>query len=160
MSAGAVASILLLFIIAAVHEKQRGKWAIVRLSALLSAACLVAGTGIFFAVLDNCRLSCGTKLRAESSSPSRRNRAILLSEACTSFARYCPATAHVSVVSEAADSARVERTVFSLDAYEGVEFQWLSEDHLLIRYWALARILRRENRAGAVRIEYLPIPAL
>ena len=49
-------------------------------------------------------------------------------------------------------------TVFSLDADGGVEFQWKAEHQLLIRYWPLARVLRREGQVGSVRIEYLPHP--
>jgi hypothetical protein len=66
-------------------------------------------------------------------------------------------TTQVSVASEAEG---IERTVFGVDMDGGVELQWQSEDRLLIRYWGPARVLRREDRAGAVRTEYLPIAAL
>jgi hypothetical protein len=41
-----------------------------------------------------------------------------------------------------------------------VEFRWDAEDRLAIEYWPLARIMRQQDRAGAVQIVYVPIPVL
>ena len=159
MCVSAIVAILVLLGVAALHRGRRGRWGFAGLSALLIIACAGAASGVFFEVLDNCRLSCETRLRAESRSPNGRTNARLLLESCSSVARYCPPISHVSVVSESTGSA-ITQTVFSLDADGGVEFQWKAEDQLLIRYWPWARVLRREGQVGSVRIEYLPIPVL
>jgi hypothetical protein len=51
-------------------------------------------------------------------------------------------------VSESADPAEAQQTVFSINADGGAELRWLAEDRLEIRYWAPSHVLRRLNRAG------------
>lgn len=146
MCVSAIVAILMLLIVAALHSGRRGRWAVARLSALLMVGCAAAASGVFFAVLDNCRLSCGTRLRAESRSPNGRTNAMLLLQSCSSVARYCPTISHVSVVGGSTSSSRITQTVFSLGADGGVELQWKAEDQLLIRYWPLARVLEGPSR--------------
>ena len=48
----AVATILMLLVVAALHRGRRGRWAIARLFALLMVGCAGAASGVFFAVLE------------------------------------------------------------------------------------------------------------
>ncbi len=146
---GAVASFVAIVLLATLHRRQRGRWAVIKVSLLLTAACFFAASVVFFTVLDNCRLSCGTKLRAESSSPKGNYRAMLVSETCAAPARYCPPIWHARV------AGAIEQTVLSIDNGGGLELHWLAEDRLQIRYSPLAQILRQEERVGALHISYI-----
>lgn len=159
--AGAAASLTAVLLIAITLRKKRGAWAVVRASALLVCACVAAGAGIFFGVLENCGLSCGAKVAAESRSPNGRSNAKLLSQTCTAVSRYCPPISHVAVEVNSEGGAIIEKTVFSIGSdTAAVELHWDTADRLAIRYWPLARILRQEDRLGAVQIVYVPIPVL
>ena len=151
---------LILGVIASICIQGRDKLAVLRFAAVLTAVCVMAASGVFFGVLDNCRLSCGTRIKVESKSPTGHWKAIWFTEKCASVARYCPTISHVSVVREAEHSVGAVGNAFSIDTDLGVELEWKSDDLLLIRYWPLARVLRRTDGVGAVRIEYLPFAVL
>ena len=84
---GTLASLILVLLIAVVLRKQSGNWALIRTAALLTIACVLSAAAIFVGVLDNCRLSCGTRPTAEFRSAKGNRSAILLAETCTALAR-------------------------------------------------------------------------
>src|SRR5262249_24252441 len=75
--AGLVASLLVIGYIAVSLRQERGSWAVIRAGALLTLGCILGGSALFFGVLDNCRLRCGSRIRATSSSPGEHNKAVL-----------------------------------------------------------------------------------
>ena len=157
--ASALAAGLLFAVIAVVQKGRRNIGAIVRLTLLSTAICGVVATGAFFALLDNCSLSCGQMIKSQSDSPSGRWRAVLYSTNCVSVARYCPSVSHISVVSN------TQTALDKGDVFTGpdlaVDMEWKSDQVLLIRgYWKNDRVARQVHSIGPVRIEYLPIGLL
>jgi hypothetical protein len=144
-------------VVAVINQKQRNLFAIAGLTAVIVAGCVVVATSLFFGILANCNLSCGTRIEAESRSPTGLWRAVRFSTNCTSIARYCRPIAHVSIVSEGQAPRGNTGNAFSIDATDGVELLWKSDQLLLIRYPLGSRVLRQEKAVGAVRVEYLPV---
>lgn len=157
--AAALATILALSFISALCTGTRHLWITAGVTVALTVACGAVTTGLFFGVLENCHLSCGTKTKAISRSPSGRWSAIWRTEDCVSATRYCPTISRVFVVPQP-EQRRVSEIAFSIETDSGVELEWKSDRRLLIRYWPLSRILKRTNTVGTVRIEYQPIPIL
>ena len=94
-------TLLLLGLIATVCTRGRSSRTTAGLTLLLIAACSMLTAGVFFGVLDNCRLRCGTRPKMELKSPTGRWTAVWLIESCPSTSRYCPTISHVIVVAEA-----------------------------------------------------------
>lgn len=157
ISGTAIAAVLSAAAAAVIHKGRRNWRAVSWLTAMIIAGCGVAATGLFFGVLANCDLSCGTRIEAESMNPTGQWRAVLFSRNCISVARYCHPIANVSIVSEGRTPIENGGNAFRVDAIGGVELVWKSDQLILIRYPDGARILRQEKTVGAVRIEYLPV---
>jgi hypothetical protein len=144
----------LVVVIAVIHSGRHGMRAVVMWTAVLMAGCAAVAGGVFFAVLDNCRLSCGTRIRAVFQSPSGRQKAIWAVETCHSAARYCPAISHV-LVGSVKDSAA--KNALSIEADDEVTLHWESDNVLRIDAPGPARVLSHTDTVGAVRIVYRPV---
>ena len=154
--ASVVAATLALGIVASINRRHRGIAAVVRLAALLSLGCFTSAAGLFFVVLANCSLSCGNKIVAESRSPNGRWKAVSFSRNCYATARYCPPVTHVSVLPVTEELPGGDGNVFSIDAVDGIDLAWKSDDVLLVRYFS-GPVLRKQKQIGDVRVEYMPV---
>jgi hypothetical protein len=156
----AAVSILSTIILAAIYWRRRGALSVVALAGVFTLVSGAVASGIFFGVLENCHLSCGTRIRARLQSPNGHATATWSVESCTSTTRACPPISLISVSEHFDHTSEAEQNVFSINTDDGVEMQWQSDYSLLIRYWPLARALDRKERIGNVRIQYQEIPVL
>ena len=138
---------------AAVFYKGGGKLrAIAGHTAVIVAGCCIAAMGLFFGILANCNLSCGTRIEAETKSPTGQWRAVRFSRNCVSVARYCRPILHVSIVSEGQSPGGNTGNAFSVDTFDGVDLVWKSDWLVLIRYPAGSQVLRHEDLVVILRI--------
>jgi len=153
----AIAGLLALIGAGYVHRRDRGSGAVVRFTAVATVVNSALAVGFFFVCLSNCTLSCGNKTLSQSLSPNGRLKAVLFSRTCVAAARYCPSVSSVSVL--AADDALPagEGNVVAFVGDVGVDLQWKSDGLLLVRYPAIARVLRQYRRSGDVQIQYLRV---
>jgi hypothetical protein len=66
----AIAVVASAAVVAVMYKGRRNLLTVACLTAVIVAASGVVATGLFFGFLGNCNLSCGTKIEAESTSPS------------------------------------------------------------------------------------------
>ena len=135
---------------------SRGR-SIVHLTFLLIAGFAAVAVTVYFAVLTNCGLFCKNSVISEVRSPNGRSKAIRFSRKCTPPEAYCPSVTYVSIWPSSARLPAGTVAGLAIVGDEGITVQWKSRELLVVSYPAVDRILRRPNRIGDVRIQYLPI---
>lgn len=151
---GVIAVLMTIAFIARGRHNARG---VIALTMVLIPSCGLIVSGIFFGVLDNCHLSCGTNVRFESKSPTSEWKAVWFSRDCVSAARYCPPISHVSIVKQSDSDIGSEGNAFSIAGHGGLELRWDANDRIRIEYWAGDRVLRKQSNVRSIQVVYRPI---
>ena len=129
----------------------------VRVTVLLWLATGIMVASLFYGVLDNCRISCGSNIEGKVKSPTGAWTAVQFSTKCFARTRLCPSSSYIAIVGQMGQTGD-EETVFKTVPDTYMELRWKSDHVLLIQYWAVpdVHVLRREARIGEVEVEYLP----
>jgi hypothetical protein len=134
------------------YRRPSGAGAVIRTALLLTAGCGAVASGLFFALLANCRLHCTSKIVSESKSPDGLRTAVWSEESCTSAAVYCPPISHVAVLVGGRDHAEV----LSVRGADGLQLNWQGQDRLIISF-SRGTVLHQQDRVGPVRLQVLRV---
>lgn len=139
-----------------ISRRNRGVRAIVRMAGLLTLGYCAAAAGLYFAVLSNCRFSCGNKVLAEARSPDGRWKAVTFSKNCVAMLQVCPPLSQISVLPVSRGVPDGEGNVFSgIVDDRALEVRWTSPSELRVRY--SGRVLLKREQADEVRVKFQEI---
>lgn len=155
LSLAAIGGIISLVIIAFIL--RQGLAAVSRLTALLIMLCSTSAAGIFYGVLANCHLSCGSRIISEVPNRTGKVKAVWFSRKCVAMAKYCPSLSYVSIIKRDETLPNTEGETLTIDVYDGLRLEWKSDDRLVVWYPGPARVLRHQAVADGIHFEYRPV---
>ena len=149
------AAIIAVAVIARGRNNSRG---VLALTVLLIIGWGAAVSGVFFGVLDNCSLSCGTTIRSVTKSPTGQWTAVWFTSDCVSLARYCPPVSHLSIVKRADSVMGTKGNVLSIKG-DYLQLYWESGERLRVDYSG-DRIIRKRSSFEDVQVIYRVVGTL
>lgn len=141
---------------------SQGRRARARLRAL--TLCLtgvaLAASCVFYGLAANCRLWQTTTVLWEKRSPDSSLIAVHLARRGEAVVGYCPSLSRVRLIRPGGDPKTSGTLILELSEDDGLRLEWRSSGLLEISYSGFDKVTHREQRVGAIRIRYLPIPTL
>lgn len=105
--------------------------------------------------LANCCWSCRNQLVGESVSPGGKWKAVWFSRECEAPIRsYCPSASYLSILPRSAGLPNEEGNALSILNADGLRAEWKTDDHVVIWYPGIAKVLRARKQVDGVTLEY------